>query len=143
MNRLVVAPSVLLAGIAGHPHGLSATLLRAVHKKTVEAVACPALIAEVRKTLRNNPYFSARVTEQAARQAITQIETNAVMFGNPIDPEPIIRDPNDDYIVALAQTAGAALIVAADKDLLEHSGLQPPAISVLAICELLWLIQPV
>jgi uncharacterized protein len=142
LNRVVVDPSVLLAGIAGHPHGLSATLLRAVHKKTVEAVACPALIAEVRKNLHTSSYFSSRVSETAARRVIAQIEKNTVMLGNPVNPEPILRDPNDDYLVALARTAGAGLIVSADKDLLEHPGLQPPAITTLAFCEMLWLVQP-
>jgi predicted nucleic acid-binding protein len=78
-----------------------------------------------------------------ARRAVSQIETNAVMLGDPVDPEPIIRDPNDDYIVALARKARVPLIVAADKDLLEHRGLVPPAVSLLEICELLYLIQPV
>jgi len=38
-----------------------------------------------------------------------------------------VRDPNDDYLVALAETADA-VIVTGDDDLLA-AGIQPPAIT--------------
>jgi len=143
LNRLVIDANTLLSGIAGHPHAPSAVLLNAVTTDhTVEAFVCPTLIGQVQRGLAK-PYFRARVRETAARRAITQIEANAMMLADPIKPEPILRDPTDDYLIALAHTAKAGLIVTGDKDLLEHPGLQPPAIKVRAICELLWLIQPV
>jgi len=41
----------------------------------------------------------------------------------------VLRDPNDDYLLALVASAGAQAIVTGDKDLLEHPGLHPPAIT--------------
>jgi hypothetical protein len=38
---------------------------------------------------------------------------------------------------------GAGLIVTGDKDLLDHAGLQPPAIDPRSACEQLGLIQPI
>jgi len=41
----------------------------------------------------------------------------------------LLRDPNDDYLLVLVASAGAQAIVTDDKDLLEHPGLHPPAIT--------------
>ena len=51
----------------------------------------------------------------------------------------ILRDPDDDYLVALARGAGAEAIVSGDRDLLDHPGLEPPAIDARRACELLGL----
>jgi predicted nucleic acid-binding protein len=48
-------------------------------------------------------------------------------------------DPADDYLVALALSARARAIVTGDRDLLDHPGLNPPALTVRAACELLGL----
>jgi predicted nucleic acid-binding protein len=53
-----------------------------------------------------------------------------------------LRDPGDDYLVALALAANADAIVTGDKDLLDHPGLQPPAINARQACELLGLTEP-
>lgn len=48
---------------------------------------------------------------------------------DPFAPKPILRDPEDDYLLALADAADAVLIVTGDKDLLDHPNLDPPAIN--------------
>ncbi len=91
-------------------------------------VACPALIVEVRENL-TEPYFRALLDQSEADQAVTAIERVAVMLDDPIDPEPVLRDSADDYLLALARSAKAETIITGDKDLLDHAGLRPPAIS--------------
>jgi hypothetical protein len=54
--------------------------------------------------------------------------------------EEILRDPDDNYLVALAREAGAEAIVSGDGDLLDHAGLAPPALSAREACQLLELI---
>jgi predicted nucleic acid-binding protein len=54
--------------------------------------------------------------------------------------EAILRDSEDDYLVALARKASAEAIVTGDKDLLDHVGLEPNAISPREACELLGLV---
>jgi uncharacterized protein len=62
------------------------------------------------------------------------------MLADPKDIEGVLRDPDDDYLVALAQEAGAEAIVTGDKDLLDHAGeLEPRAINARDACELLGL----
>lgn len=62
------------------------------------------------------------------------------MAEDPIEPEAVLRDPGDDYLIALAKAADAEAIVSGDKDLLEHAGLKPRAISPREACESLGLI---
>ncbi len=52
-----------------------------------------------------------------------------MLCADPTDPPRVLRDPNDDYLLALAASSGAEAIVTGDKDLLDHPGLQPPAIT--------------
>ena len=104
-------------------------------------MTCPALIAEVRKNL-NKPYFRTRLPEPDASEAIEAYAELAVMLADPTRVTKILRDPNDDYLIALAHTAKAEYIVTGDKDLLEHIDLQPPAINPRNACELLRLIEP-
>jgi putative PIN family toxin of toxin-antitoxin system len=139
LRRLVVDPSVLLSALVGRPDAAPAILLSAIHDQVVEVVACPTLIAEVRDTL-TEPYFSARLDEVEADRATATLEAVSVMVPDPIDPAALLRDPTDDYLVAIAGSTGAEAIVSADKDLLDHAGLQPPAISAGQACELLGLL---
>jgi predicted nucleic acid-binding protein len=62
------------------------------------------------------------------------------VLDDPGDVEAILRDPDDDYLVALARQAGAEAIVSGDGHLLDHRGLKPKAINAREACELLGLI---
>jgi putative PIN family toxin of toxin-antitoxin system len=128
LKRVVVDPNVLLSALVGNPEAAPAILLEAIHDHAVEMVACPMLIAEVRENL-TEPYFRALLDQSEAKQAVTALERVAVMLDDPVDPEPVLRDSGDDYLLALARSAKAEVIVTGDKDLLDHAGLQPPAIS--------------
>jgi putative PIN family toxin of toxin-antitoxin system len=80
------------------------------------------------------PYFAARLSEQEASEAIAAIERAVTMLPDPDQPPPILRDPRDDYLIALARAAGADSIVTGDRDLLEHEDLSPRAISPREAC---------
>jgi putative PIN family toxin of toxin-antitoxin system len=101
-------------------------------------VACSHLLGEVRKTLRK-PYFRKRIDKSAAEDALAMLEAAGVMRKDPKAVEEVLRDPTDDYLVALAREADAEAIVSGDKDLLDHAGLEPPAINAREACELLGL----
>jgi putative PIN family toxin of toxin-antitoxin system len=139
LTRFVIDANTLLSAFVGHPGAPSAVLLEGVRNGKVEAVACPALIAEVRKNL-SKPYFRARLPEPDAGEAIEAYVNLAVMLTDPKQTTAVLRDPKDDYLVALARSAKADFIVTGDKDLLEHIGLEPPAINARNACELLGLI---
>ncbi len=103
-------------------------------------MACPLLIEEIRENL-GNPYSRARITEQEAAEAVEAYEAVCVMFADPADTTPVLRDPEDDYLPALALTSGARAIITGDRDLLDHAGLRPPAIDARTACELTRLLE--
>lgn len=132
--RVVLDSNVLLSGLRGHPNSPSAKLVAGIRQGSVQAVACPKLIGELREGLRK-PYFAERISEQEALEAIAAIERAATMLPDPEEPAATLRDPGDDYLVALARGAGVESIVTGDKDLLEHAGLTPGAITPREACE--------
>jgi predicted nucleic acid-binding protein len=81
------------------------------------------------------------LSELDAREALEAYSDLAVMFADPTDVEPVLRDPDDDYLLALASASGAEAIITGDKDLLDHAGLRPPAIEARAACERIGLIE--
>lgn len=131
MKRVVIDANVLLSALVGHPEAAPAILLEAIHDHAVEIVACPTLIAEVRDNLAA-PYFRALLDESEAEQAVIAIERIALTREDPVDPEAVLRDSGDDYLLALARDADAEAIVTGDKDLLDHADLDPPAITARA-----------
>ncbi len=142
MTLLVIDASTLLSGLLSAKDSPPALILdAALRDESLQAVACPTLIGQVERGL-SKPYFQARLSTIDSLQALARIEGAAVMLPDPLDPEPILRDSTDDYLLALARTAGAEAIVTGDRDLLEHPGLKPPAIDARSACELLGLIEP-
>jgi uncharacterized protein len=141
LKRLVVDPNTLASGIAGVRSGSPpALLIRALQASGFEIVVCPEVLREVRKALRK-PYFKKRVGVEEARKAVARIERAAIEREDPQEVEAILRDPTDDYLLALAREAGAEAIVTGDNDLLDHKGeLEPKAISAREACQLLGLI---
>jgi putative PIN family toxin of toxin-antitoxin system len=139
LKQLVIDPNVLLSALRGPAHSPPALLLAAARTSEVEAVACPELIAEVARGLEK-PYFNERIDAEEARESVSRIERIATMLDDPAAAEAVLRDPKDNYLVALAREAGAEAIVSGDKDLLDHWGLEPPALSAREACELAGLI---
>ncbi len=140
MRRFVLDANIVLAALAGRAGAPPALLLTGVHNGDLDAVACPLLIEEIRENL-GNPYSRARITEQEAAEAVEAYEAVCVMFADPADTTPVLRDPEDDYLPALALTSGARAIITGDRDLLDHAGLRPPAIDARTACELTRLLE--
>jgi predicted nucleic acid-binding protein len=62
------------------------------------------------------------------------------MRDDPDPPPAVLRDPADDYLPALALDANADAIVTGDRDLLDHTGLMPEAITPREACRRLGLL---
>lgn len=141
MRRLLVDASALLAGVAGRPQGTPALILSALVEAKFEAVVCPYLLDEVARGLASK-HFRQRIDESRAADILAGISESAIHFPDPQSPEAVLRDPKDDYLVALARAASVEAIITGDGDLLDHAGLQPPAITTRQACEQLGLIAP-
>lgn len=141
MKRLVVDASTLVSGITGSRSESPPCLIYdAVSEMSVEAIICPCLLVEIERALRK-PYFRELIEDQEIAEAVSIIRDAGTMLDDPADPPAVLRDPTDDYLVMLAQAAGAEAIVTSDHDLLDHDDLMPPAIDPRTACQLLALID--
>lgn len=101
-------------------------------------IACEQLLSKVERALASK-YFAERVTPAERTAALDALRALAELHPDPVDPPALLRDPSDDYLVALAVATGAETIVTSDRDLLDHVGLTPPALTAKAACEQLGL----
>jgi putative PIN family toxin of toxin-antitoxin system len=137
LKRLVVDASTLTSGVASRPGGGAPwLLLLALIDLEFEAVLCPKLIQEFSDALGNR-YFQERFDRRDLDGIVTSVTSVGTMHDDPARVESLLRDADDDYLVALARETGAEAIVSGDKDLLDHPGLEPPAINAREACEML------
>lgn len=99
----------------------------------------PAPAAEVERSLRK-PYFRESIEEQEIAEAVSIIRDAGTMLDDPSDPPAVLRDPEDDYLVAFAHDADAEALVTGDCDLYDHDNLNS-GIDARAACKLLALIS--
>lgn len=137
MKRLVIDASTLVSGITGSRlESPPCVIYDAVSEMSIEAIVCPRLLAEVDRALRK-PYFHDLIEDEEIAEAVSIIRDAGTMLNDPTDPPAVLRDPTDDYLVALAREADAEAIVTSDRDLLDHDDLKPPAIDPRTACKLL------
>ncbi len=129
MRRLLLDATTLASGIAGLAYrGPSARLVEELLVGTFEA--CCARRSSTSSAARwASPTSRKRISAGQVSAALEDLTAISVLCTDPTDPPRVLRDPNDDYLLALAASAGAQAIVTGDKDLLEHPGLHPPAIT--------------
>lgn len=141
MKRFVVDASTLVSGVASRPGGGAPWLiLAALLDFDFEAIVCPRLIGEFKDALTNR-YFRERFDSDELAEIVANVEEVATAHDDPTEIETLLRDPDDDYLVALARDAEADAIVTGDRDLLDHSGLKPTALDARSTCKLLGLIE--
>lgn len=64
----------------------------------------PTLIDELRRAL-GKPYFARRISAGQVSAALEDLTAISVLCTDPTDPPRVLRDPNDDYLLALAASA--------------------------------------
>lgn len=116
MTRVVVDANVLVSAAAGHPDSPSRRLLDALASGRIEAVLCNRIVGEFDRALQR-PYFAARVTAVERHTIGELLRAAADMCSDPVAPPPVVRDPRDDYLVALARSSDVDAIVTGDRDL--------------------------
>jgi putative PIN family toxin of toxin-antitoxin system len=139
LTRLVLDTSTLVSGAVSPPTSPPAVLLDAAQAAVFDLIACPRILVEIERALKK-PYFATRFTPAERVDLIETLRLLAIMLPDPPVGRRVLRDPTDDFLVALAASGRADAIVSGDADLLDHDGLQPPAIHARAACELLGLL---
>jgi putative PIN family toxin of toxin-antitoxin system len=84
--------------------------------RRVEIAVCPMLLAELAAVLER-PKFRRYTTADEARAFVAEVAHRSYRVSDPPDVPPVSRDPNDDYLFALAQATGARAVISGDQDL--------------------------
>jgi putative PIN family toxin of toxin-antitoxin system len=133
--RVVLDPGVLISALLS-PRGTPTRLYLLWLSGEFELVVCPHLIEELEGVLRR-PKFRDLVTPDEVDEFVEIIRRGAISVENPVIIEGVTRDPGDDYLVALAQSADVDYLVAGDKDLTSLATVSPPVLSPAALLDLL------
>ena len=118
MTLVVVDTGVFVSALIGARGSAPDLVVRAMIDDRIEVVACPQLLDELSEVLRR-PKFEKYIGEVAAAEFIARLQRHARVVADAVDPPPATRDPNDDYLVAIARREHAIAIVSGDRDLLD------------------------
>lgn len=126
MPRVVVDPGVFVSALIA-PKGTPAQLLDLLLEQRFELVVSPRLLAELTGVLLRDR-FRRYVTAADVRELVADLAAVAIVLRDPPDPVAVTRDPNDDYLIALAVAAQADALISGDRDLTD---LEDPPVPVL------------
>ena len=114
--RAVIDVNVLVLGVLS-AKGASAEILRAGRDGRFELVASELLLVELTRTL-GYPKLRRRIPAEKAAAFINWVQGHATVAEDPPSPPAVSsRDPDDDYLLALA-ISRRAYLVTGDQDLL-------------------------
>ena len=122
--RLVLDTNTVLSALLWR--GTPYRLLEAIRKQspTLQLYSSPVLLEELTDVI-GRPAFSQRLISsgKTARQVLADY-IEIVDLVEPLEVPRVVRDPDDDHVLACALTAKADLIVSGDKDLLDLNSFQ-------------------
>ncbi len=128
LRRVVFDPNVLVSGLISS-QGAPASLVDLIDAGAVVPVVCPTLLGELRRVL-HRPKFRSYLSPDQATTFLSELAHAAEHHDDPIDPPSVSRDPDDNYLIALARAARADALVSGDKDvtqlLLDDMPVQTP-----------------
>jgi uncharacterized protein len=117
--RAVVDPSVLVSAFIGDPAAGPGKLVEAWRDRRFALVASPLLLTELDEVL-SRPKFARWAGDGRGAAYVAGFDARSEHQPDPIDPPSSgIRDPDDDYLVALMRATQADFLVSLDRDLLD------------------------
>lgn len=132
--RAVLDPNVVISGVLSS-RGAPADVLRVLVAGEFELIASKALPDELERALAY-PRLRRHISEPDAAELVRWFADSATVVIDPdADPPVHSRDPDDDYLIALASVHRAAL-VSGDKHVLALEG-EIPVFSPRAFLDLL------
>lgn len=119
MIRAVVDPSVLVSAFIGDPKAGPARLVEAWRDRRFVLVVSPLLLGELGEVLLR-PKFARWATDGRAAAYVAGFGARSEHYPDLDEPgSPGVRDPDDDYLIALMREAQADVLVSLDRDLLD------------------------
>jgi putative PIN family toxin of toxin-antitoxin system len=115
-RRIVLDTNVFVAAVTSR-EGVSARLLLAARAGRFQLVVSPLLLDELADVL-SRPKFRRYLSIEDAHRFVDAVRALAVIVDDPPEgADPITDDPDDDFLVLLAEVAGADVLVSGDPDL--------------------------
>ena len=135
MLRIVVDPGVLVsARLSGR--GAPAELVRRWLAGQVDVIVSPLLLDEVDDVL-HRPAFEPWLSSDEADHYLELLTVHATVVDDPPPEVGHTPDPDDDYLVTLARSVRADILVSGDADLIDLRDPSPPVLTPRALIELL------
>ena len=126
MIRAVLDPNVLIAAVLA-PNGPPADCLRAHADGRFELIVSETLLAELTAVLAREK-FRRYLSPAQAERLVAALRRDAILCAEPGEEPPIRSpDPKDDYLLSLAHTEHAQVLVTGDAHLL---GLRSPPLRI-------------
>ncbi len=127
MIKAVFDTTVLVAALLT-PKGLSRALIERAKANEFELCLSPEIIAETQSRLIKHQHLCKqyRYSDEEVAYFISGLRYRATIVSD-LPVVQIVRDPNDDFVIATALKAAADYLVAYDKDLLvlgSHNNIQ-------------------
>lgn len=113
--RAVLDPNIIISGLLS-PKGSPARALKAWQEGRFSLFASPALLDELSRAL-SYPKLRKRIPPESAQNVLDLLARSATIVDDPSNPPRRSPDPDDDYLLALAEQHRAVL-VSGDQDLL-------------------------
>lgn len=127
LRRVVFDTNVFVAAVTSR-EGVCARLLLAARSGRYRLVVSPMLLDELSAVLVR-PKFRRYLSVEDARRFVELIQELADVVDDPPEgDEPITDDPDDDFLVVLAEAVGADVLVSGDPHL---TTLQRPGLTVM------------
>ncbi len=118
MTRVVIDPGVLVSAFISPRKAAPALLVDAVLDGSLDVLVCPALIGELTDVLGREK-FAKHAAEGRAAAFIAALSDRATMTEDPPAGTVKTADPDDDYLLALAETHDVDAVVSGDPHLLD------------------------
>jgi uncharacterized protein len=116
--RLVLDTNVVASGLLWN--GAPAQLIDVARADEVELFSSRVLLAELTRILRRVKFSKAITTSGLSLDELVLGYAELVTLVTPASiPPTILRDPDDDHVLACAVAANAELIVSGDRDVLD------------------------
>ena len=125
--RAVVDTNVLVSA-AITPAGVTAQVIARGIDGYYELVVSPHLLAELEGVLRR-PKIQRLITPDQADQFLLDVRAGSDLVDDPPDIPAVTRDPDDDYLIALARLAHVDYLISGDLDLHDEEQQDPPVIT--------------
>lgn len=129
--RVVIDPNVWISALI-NPYGPPARVVELVMTGAVVTVVTEPLLDELTDVLAR-PKLRRWISTADATTFLQALAVSADVRPDPGPPTRHVRDPDDDYLVAIAEETGATLVTG-DADLLD-AYLSPRAVTPRALLE--------